>query len=300
MRIGLGFLATPFLLVCAGSCATGGEWASTRESARGRVGQLALGLTVGDAYEINSVHYEISGSGLSLSGELALSGTGDKFSASIPEIPLGLDYLLRLTATPVGNADVGCVGSELFDVGSSAPTVVDVVLSCDELDRVGAATVSGSINICPGIRNTEITPLLQAIGDNVTMKITARNLDEGPSPLTFSWKASAGELTGTDKDSAVLRCTSTCTADVEVEVSDGQCTRSAKFVANCVEAIPVERTTTEQDEPQDDAAAEVDPAPVQEADAGSAQDCDDASTNTNTNTNTGETTDQAPAGDSAL
>jgi hypothetical protein len=257
---------------------------------------VALGLTVGDAYEINSVHYEISGAGLSVSGELVISGTGDRFSASIPEIPLGLDYQLRLTATPVGNADVGCVGIEQFDVGSSAPTVVDVVLSCDELDQVGAATVNGSINICPGIRNTEITPLLQAIGDNVTMKISARNLDEGPSPLTFAWKASAGELTGTDTDTAVLRCTSTCTADVEVEVSDGQCTRSAKFVANCVEAIPVEQATDDV-EPEDAAAPELDPPPVQEADAGAPQDCDDASTSTNTNS--GETTGEPPEGETA-
>jgi len=280
MRIGMGLFATPCLVLCVGSCAAGGEWASLRTGEQRDVGQVALALTVGDVYEINSVHYEISGSGLSLSGELALSGTGDTFSASIPEIPLGLDYTLRLTATPVGNAEVGCVGSALFDVGSSATTVVPVVLSCDELDRVGAAIVNGSINICPGIRNTEITPLLQAIGEDVTMKITARNLDQGPSPLTFAWTTSAGELTGTDTDSATLRCTTPCAADVQVVVSDGQCTRSAKFVANCVEATPTQPPTTVPPEPVDASAPEVDPAPPQPVDAGAPEDCDEPSTPT--------------------
>lgn len=105
----------------------------TSETIHVGTGELALALQVDSGLSIDAVLYEIRGNGESLMGGLPLGGSGIHFSAAIPDIPVGLHYDLRLSAT-TADPNVACVGTASFDITSRTTTVVNLKLSCDELD----------------------------------------------------------------------------------------------------------------------------------------------------------------------
>ena len=149
-------------LLGASGCATPDDTAARSGRAdRTPAGELSLALVLPGGLQIDSVRYEITGNGVTLSGTLPVVGSGMDFSALITDIPVGTNYTLSLTASPLGDAGVGCVGSAQFNSSQGVTTQVNVVLSCDEVDHTGAAIINGEFNVCPSIQATMFSPVTQ-------------------------------------------------------------------------------------------------------------------------------------------
>jgi hypothetical protein len=208
----------------------------TARSDRAPAGELSLALVLPGGLTIDAVRYEITGNGYTRSDTLPVAGSGSDFSVVITDIPVGLSYTLRLTAMPLGDAGVGCVGTAPFDITRDATTLVNVVLSCDEVDHSGAAIINGGFNVCPSVQSTMVTPVTQTVGLPVSIGVTARDVDHAPQPLAYSWSSAAGTFTNGNTATPTFRCAQPGPATLTVQVSDGQCTKAGSVSLSCVVA----------------------------------------------------------------
>ncbi len=57
--------------------------------------------------------------------------------------------------------------------------------------EAGAVSISGSTNICPLIDGISASPSQVTVGDGVALSGIAHDPDDGPSPLSYRWTATA-------------------------------------------------------------------------------------------------------------
>jgi hypothetical protein len=235
-RLLLCLLPAVSLLEAAGCAAPDDASSGTERAERTPVGELSLALILPSGLQIDAVRYEITGNGVMISGTLPVVGSGMDFSAFISDIPVGTRYTLSLSAMPLGDAGVGCLGSAQFNSVQGATTQVNVTLSCDEVDHSGAAIINGGFNVCPSIQATMFSPVMQTVGEQVTLGVTARDLDHAPSPLSYSWTSSAGTFADGSTATPTFRCAQPGDTNITVQVSDGQCSKSRTLSVLCVAA----------------------------------------------------------------
>jgi len=236
-RIFFLYLLSGAPLLVVHGCATPDHSRSYSDRAdRAPTGELSLALLLPGGLQIDAVRYEITGNGVTLTDTLLVPGSTLDFSAVIADIPVGTNYTLRLTAVPLGDAGVGCVGTATFGITRDTTTQVNVVLSCDEADHSGAAIINGTLNACPRLESTTITPVTQRLREPVTLGVIARDPDLAPQPLRYSWRSTAGTFVNGNTATPTFRCLYTGVATIEARVTDGQCTKANTVSLSCVEA----------------------------------------------------------------
>ncbi len=204
----------------------GSEWS-------GPVGTLGLSLELAPGVVLSSIQYEISGNGVTKTGTFAVPGTGSTFNATISEVPAGNGLVIKLRSVAEGDAGLACAGQATFDVVANTTTKVDVVLSCDGLDVGGSVGINGSFNICPSVTATTLSPTVQSIGGTIAVSLSARDVDNAPQPLTFSWATNSGTLSNATTTAPSLLCTQAGPIALTYTVRDGACVKTGTLNATC-------------------------------------------------------------------
>jgi hypothetical protein len=194
-------------------------------------GTLGLELVVGP-YTINTVHYDITGTnGFHASGDINVS-MSSAVSGFVGSIPASGGYTITLTATAANNPNVSCTGTATFSVMAGATTVVNVALTCRNINNNGGILINGTINLCPTIDVFDASPLSVAVGNSIALHAAATDVDSLPTPLTFNW--SAPGFTASNAN-ANFPCLAAGNYPLTLVVSDGDtsCDASGTVMLSC-------------------------------------------------------------------
>jgi len=182
----------------------------------GSIGLLLVGGTV----NISTLSYSITGpNSFSKTGSIDVSSS-TKASAIIGGLPAGTGFNITLTGTSTDGATT-CSGSAPFNVTANSTTSVTLTLDCHQAAKTGSISVTGTFNFCPSIQAISANPDEVLVGSTIALSSTAIDPDNGPAPLTYSWTASSGALTGANTASPSFECLTAGTAIISVTVSDG-------------------------------------------------------------------------------
>jgi phospholipase C len=185
----------------------------------GATGSVDLALVEGGV-TLNSVSYTITGpNGFSNSGTINVAASSS-VTAVIGGLPAGNGFTLTLTATGT-DGQTTCGGSATFNVTAGVVTKVSVTLDCHQGSKTGSIAINGTVNICPNLDAISASPASVNVGATLSVSAAADDPDKGPSPLSYSWTASGGTLTGANTASPTFECTTVGTATLSVTVSDG-------------------------------------------------------------------------------
>jgi hypothetical protein len=165
-------------------------------------------------------------------GEIDVSHS-TTIGALIPGLPSGAGYSIALRSTTTDGLTL-CAGRAPFDVMAGVRTPVTVSLLCEEPARSGSVVIAGVLNICP-VAVTAYATANDTTGGMFHLGVSARDADEGPTTLKYTWTVSAG---ASFNDPYSLTPTLTCTpgadiVDVTVTVDDGDCADSATIQVGC-------------------------------------------------------------------
>jgi hypothetical protein len=190
-------------------------------------------LTLPADANITSLTYAaLSSSGATLDmGTIAISDPNAIVSLNLM-LPPGSGDVVKLAATT--SAGTSCTGrSAPFDVVTGAPTSVSLSLVCG--DRPQSAS-------CPEIQAWTVSPQQAVVPDGtVTAQVTVAEAD-ATQPLSYSWIATAGILSGVTSDTSGASTTYTCTTvgsqSLMLTVTAGTpplaCATTAVFVVDCL------------------------------------------------------------------
>ena len=215
--LALGFFGLASVVGCGSqSDGSNGPAGASQESS----GEVNLALQLANGSSIQSASYTIIGpNGFSKTGSIDLSGA-TKLSATIGGLPVGAGYVITLSAT-TSDAAATCGGSATFNVQARITTPVTVALTCHEGARTGSVLVSGALNSCPTIDSLGANPAEVQVGGSVALSALAHDSDAAPSPLSFSWQASAGTLSDAAAQNPKFTCTTPGVATLTLTVNDG-------------------------------------------------------------------------------
>jgi phospholipase C len=201
----------------------------------GATGSVNIALVQGGV-TINTVSYTISGNGFSKMGTIDVSHSS-ALATVIGGIPAGSGYSIMLSAT--GTDGSNCGGNATFAVTPGAVTNVSVTLDCHQAAKTGSISLNGTVNICPNLDALSASPASVNVGATLSLSAAADDPDSGPSPLAYSWTATAnGAFVGpTNTANATFECTSVGTSTVTVTVSDGDpltsCAATGSVTVTC-------------------------------------------------------------------
>jgi hypothetical protein len=195
-------------------------------------GSIALGLT-GTALSFSSATYTMTGPA-SFNKTGSLTATNGVLSGLIGGVPAGAGYMLALTATTT-DGSVTCTGSATFDVIGHTTTSVNIPMVCREAVNGGGVSVTGTANVCPVVDGVGATPPTATVGTSVALTATAHDKDDGPSPLTYHWTATAGTFSDANAQAPTYTCPGTAGAQtLTLTVSDGSsCTDMMTLTVTC-------------------------------------------------------------------
>jgi arylsulfatase A-like enzyme len=198
-----------------------------------QTGELGLNLEAAPGVTLNSVSYTITGNGFTKSGTIDTSGT-PTISGTIGGIPAGKGFTITLTATSAeGNATF--TGSAKFDVTAGKTTSVTIHLKGTTTSGNGSVLVNGTLNVGPVVDELTATPLKVYVGSSVALTGVAKDVDAGPSPLTYYWSTTGGVIDNPLQPSATLTSAKPGTFTVKFSASDGDVTTSASTTVTFVE-----------------------------------------------------------------
>jgi hypothetical protein len=221
-------LASTITLSALTGCSAPSENAKLGET---EPGELGLGVQVGST-GIREVNWVVTGkSGFAKHGSVDVSHSS-KVATRIGNLPAASGYTIVLSATAT-EPPATCTGSAGFDVTPGATTPVDLTMECVE--------VNADFNTCPLIDELSALPNQVAVGGTITLVSTVRDPDSGPTPLSYSWSTTAGSLTSSGKNAALL-CTAAGTAVVTLQTTDGgtDCSVAQSVTVTCGNAPPAE------------------------------------------------------------
>jgi hypothetical protein len=188
-------------------------------------GQLQVALQLSNGATVSSASYVITGpGGFTKSGSLNVANSAS-ISGVIGGLPAGSGYSISLTATSTDGA-TSCGGSASFSVTAGGTTTVTVHLSCHQGATTGSVMVNGTINICPSIDSVSSNP---PTGNVIAISTSASDPDAGPSPLAYSWTASAGTLANANTANPTLTCAAPGTVSLTESVTDGDAGCNSTF-----------------------------------------------------------------------
>lgn len=201
------------------------------------VGSLGIDLVVVGDVSVASASYTITGPGSYTKTGTIDASSSSTLSAQIGGIPAATGYSIALSATATDGVTT-CTGSQNFDVTAHATTTTIVALDCHEPPKKGTVLLQGVLNVCPVIDSISVMPDPSEVGTGVMLDATAHDFDDGPSPLTYHWTASAGSLSTDSGASTTLTCTNSAPVEVTLTVSDGDpnpsCAASMTGFVTCV------------------------------------------------------------------
>jgi hypothetical protein len=197
-------------------------------------GSVGLALQVSPGVTVTNGDYAISGpNGFMRAGTLMVGQTSD-VAVVLSSIPVGTGY--TLTANAVASDGITtCSGTTPFDVTGGANSSVVVHLVCRVPAQAGVVVAIGQINVCPIIEGISANPAEALVGSTLSLAAVAHDADGAPSPLAYTWSASAGSLSSTSAANPVFTCTIAGVATITVTASDGDpaCTDSSIVNVTC-------------------------------------------------------------------
>jgi hypothetical protein len=218
-------LVSPVVLTgCVGDLAQSSEFED--------VGSLDLNLRVGPGITVSTVAYTIEGNDFKKSAAIDVSGA-PTISATIGGIPAGQGYVITLTATSDEDGAY-FTGSATFDVVAGQTTSVKIQLQSSS--KNGSVAVTATTNVGPVIEEFSLSPLVAYVGTPVTWRAAASDIDGGPSPLTYSWSASAGAIGEPSSPLSRLTHSEPGAVTVTLSVSDGDITKTQTATVTFVQA----------------------------------------------------------------
>jgi hypothetical protein len=227
--------ASLLAILSLGAFALGSGCGDRPGASQSGVGSISVALLDGGV-TLNAVGYMISGpSGFTQNGSLNVSASAS-ITALIGGLPAGGGYSIALTATGTDGTTT-CAGSAMFAVTANTVTQVSVALDCHQPARTGSIAINGTINVCPAVQMLSCLPATVNVGGTAALTATGQDVDSGPSPLTYSWTASNGTLTGAATATPTWTCTTAGTATITVTISDGDttagCPATGSVQVNC-------------------------------------------------------------------
>jgi hypothetical protein len=212
---------TALLLGCAAaSSGCSGTSDRTDLAPAEQSGSIGLELTLPGGALLSVVTYSILGPNhFASSGSIDVSNSA-VISAMVGGLPPGSGYTVTLTATSV-DGKTTCAGSANFSVAASMTVVVPVAIRCVKQKNNGGVIIGGTLNVCPTIDDLSVAPLSAPVGSTISLDAVASDLDNVPSPLSFTWTASSGTLAGAATPHAAFTCTVAGTTLITLVVSDG-------------------------------------------------------------------------------
>jgi hypothetical protein len=212
----------PIVTILAAGLYAGACTSATRNSPgtdQSGSGSVEIALQAGGA-TINTVNYMITGpASFSQNGTIDVSHSST-LSAVLGPFAAGGPYTITLTGTSTDGSE-SCAGSANFTVTAGQTIQVTVPVDCHQAPHTGSVLVNGVLNVCPVIDGVSATPNEVFVGGSVSLSATAHDADNGPSPLTVAWTATAGTFTDASSPSTRFVCTTAGTATLTLTVSDG-------------------------------------------------------------------------------
>ncbi len=206
---------------------------SNDNQATEETGTLELSLELPEGSNIHTVHYAITGNGISLEDDIAVTGAVTVVKALVGGIPAGTDYNIELTATADDGAT--CVGSAVFSIVAELPTFVSILLQCTEVEQNGALIINATFNICPVITSVTVLPTETTVGFDIAL--TSTNLDGDGDVVTSDWSATEGTFSDTTTEDTTYTCTLAGNHLITLVVDDGNgCTDDVPLPITCLPA----------------------------------------------------------------
>jgi hypothetical protein len=191
-------------------------------------GSVALLLSGGGV--VNTFSYSIMGPN-SYAGSINVANSAS-VSATIGGIVAASGYSLTLSGTTV-DGQTSCSGtSSSFTVSPGATTTVAVAIDCHAPGKTGSVSVNGTINICPTI---DAVSANAPYGTTIAVTSSASDVDNGPSPVSYSWTSTSGTFSSATAQSPTFNCTAPGAATLTLTVTDGDagCQTSFNVPVTC-------------------------------------------------------------------
>jgi phospholipase C len=216
-----------------GSC--GAERSTSTTNGDTASGSIDIALVQGGV-TLSNVSYAISGpNGFAKSGTINVASS-TSVSAVIGGLPAGNGFSITLSATGT-DGTTSCGGSAMFNVTAGTAIKVIVTLDCHQPAKTGSIAVNGVVNICPTLNALSASPAEVLVGSSLSLSAVTVDADNGPSPLSYSWTASSGTLTGATTATPSFECITTGPATISVTASDGDttagCAAQGSVVVTC-------------------------------------------------------------------
>jgi hypothetical protein len=199
------------------------------------IDSVQLKLDFGGGVTLNSVDYSLTGPGNFHQIGMIPVDASDTISTTfnnLPAPPMGTaTYDIQVKGTASDNLEL-CKGETMFTVAPMTNAVVQIMLMCQ-----GRATVSADVNVCPTIDSLSVIPSEVYVGSSMQLTLSARDPDNGPSPLAAAWSATSGTLSNLSTMGATFTCTAAGAFKIGVSVTDGtpamKCMDSASVNVVC-------------------------------------------------------------------
>lgn len=194
-------------------------------------GLLAIQLQPGDAVQLDSVSYVVSGpGGFMRSGPVAVAlDSHASFSFKVEDLPPGTGYALSVDADATllqAGDGTHCRGSTAFAIETDKSTAVSIGLQCDGVASTGSTNDDRSGNQCPVVKGLRAVPAGGPVGTDVELYADIDDAADGPSPTTYMWTSAGGMLAGSNIE-ATFHCTRAGVSTVNLACSDGDAACSA-------------------------------------------------------------------------
>ena len=214
-------------------CALGVAMMSCAEP---RTDGASIALQVSPGVTLSTANYwVIAPNGTVTTGTVAV-GTSATVRVIISGLPTATGYQLIVSGL-ASDLMTGCSGSTTFN-SPTPSTGVPVTLTCAGPPAPGQALVTATVDICPVIDGVAVSPSSIAVGNSMTLQVTAHDPDSAPSPLSYAWSADGVSLTSSPAASATFTCTQPGAFQISVAASDGEatCVVSQTFAVTCTES----------------------------------------------------------------
>jgi phospholipase C len=212
----IAILSTLVYIAGTGCSGTTTPSSSKGDTTGGSIGLLLAGGTV----NLSTLSYSITGpGGFTKTGSVDVSSSTTA-SVVIGGLPAGTGFTITVTGTSTDGSTT-CSGGASFSVTASSTTTVKLTLDCHQPPKTGSVSVTGTFNVCPNLTAISANPDEVLVGSSIALSSTAVDPDNGPAPLTYSWTASSGKLTGASTASPSFECLTSGSATISLTVSDG-------------------------------------------------------------------------------
>lgn len=186
------------------------------------VGSLGLKLVTPGGVTVSTVHYTISGNGITpITGDIDVSASGATASVLVGAIPAGNGYSVTMSAD--GSGGNSCSGSTTFNVAAGTTVGVTVPLTCGAPTARGNGIINGTFNSCPVITSLIVSPLQLDVGGKINVSAAASDPDTGAT-LTYAWTSvgTGGSFVNAATATTQFNASAPGTQTLTVSVSDGK------------------------------------------------------------------------------